>query len=57
MPTTQRYCADCEKSLDKNAFRPTTDASGHVHDNQHAICDQCGESKSVSCYELWSDKT
>ena len=63
MTKTQQYCLDCEKLLDSSitaerefmdasVFRPLTDASGHVHYTQKGICDKCGESKVVSCYEL-----
>jgi hypothetical protein len=65
--TTHKYCADCEKALDSrfeaerdfihaSALRPSTDASGHVHQTQEDTCDKCGESKMVSYYELGSDK-
>jgi hypothetical protein len=68
MATTQKYCSDCEKGLDKqitaerefmdaSVFRPSTDAAGHVHQTQYGTCDKCGKSKVVSFYELWSEQT
>jgi len=68
MTKTQQYCLDCEKLLDSSitaerefmdasVFRPLTDASGHVHYTQKGICDKCGESKVVSCYELLPEAT